>query len=132
MRMSLTGTRRFAAPLAIATLVSFAATLVPPQLARADVTDATAPIGNGAGGAGTMGGPPPPANSPDALATVNLSTGAAESSFPFHLETARGEAQPSLALVYDSSNGVGLCRQRLDAQHIVDCAQGNDRYAGVC
>jgi len=95
--------------LAMATLVSFMASLLAGRPARAEtLPGATDPIGNGAGGVETLATPLPAANATSELATVDLATGAARSSFPFKLETARGGAQPSLALAYSSSNGVGF------------------------
>jgi hypothetical protein len=47
------------------------------------------------------------ADSPSALATVDLSTGSARVTFAFRLAATRGDAQPSLSLRYDSSAGQG-------------------------
>lgn len=103
--MTLTHSRRVAAPMAVVTLISFLATLMPPLDAKAD---ALAPVPNGTGGASTLSSSPPAANTPQALANVELSTGAAQSALPFHLPTARGDAQPRLGLAYNSSSGIGF------------------------
>jgi RHS repeat-associated protein len=46
-----------------------------------------------------------------AVGTVDLSTGAGRASIPFKLPTARGKAQPTLALMYDSNAGLGFAGQ---------------------
>jgi YD repeat-containing protein len=100
-------TRRRSAPIALVTLLCFLATFVPPSAARADTAAATAPFGGGVGGPSSLGLERPMAESTSAMAAVDLPTGALTSGFGFHLQTARGEAQPSLGLVYNSSNDVG-------------------------
>jgi hypothetical protein len=102
--MTLIKTRRNAAPLCVVLLITFLSTMLPPRRAQADVGP---PVGTGTGGPSTLAGPTPSPNTPEALATVDLSTGTARASYPFQLPTARGEAQPSLELVYNSSTGVG-------------------------
>ncbi len=104
--LSLSCTRRFATPISFLTMICFLATLLPTRAASADVTGVSGP--DNTGGASTLSNPNPPAGTPDALASVNLSTGAATSAFPFDLPTARGDAQPSLALAYNSSAGIGV------------------------
>jgi hypothetical protein len=99
---------RFAAPVAILVILSFVATLLPSLPARADLASLTAPIPFGSGGADSLSLPPPPADSEDELATTNLATGAAQTTFRFDLPTARGDVQPSLSLQYSSSAGVGF------------------------
>jgi len=89
-------------------LVCFLALLLPPQIARADPADALAPISDGTGGPRALAGPLPTSTVPEAMATVNLSTGAARASYPFVLPRARGQAQPALFLEYDSSRGTGF------------------------
>ena len=106
--MGLTSTRRSATPIAVATLLCFLATFFPPRLAAATLSDGTAPVPIGSGGPPTLGGSPPVASSPQALASVDVSTGAAQTSYPIQLETARGDAQPTLALTYNSSRGTGF------------------------
>ena len=105
--MNLSRTRRYAAPLALVTLICFLSTLLPPRPARADAAAAVAPLPDGAGGAPSLAAPPPTGNTAPSLASVDLPTGAATASYPFRLQTARGEAQPSLRLTYSSSRGVG-------------------------
>lgn len=109
--MSLIKTRRAAAPVCIVTLICFLATMLPPSRASAQSVPypmTGTPFASGAGGIGTLGGPPAPANTPEALATVDLATGAATASFPFELLTARGQAQPALGLTYNSNRGDGF------------------------
>lgn len=103
--MSLRTTRRRSWPVALLTLLSFLATFVPPRISRAD---ALAGVPSGTGGPTSLGGPPAPSGTPQALATVSLSTGSAQTSYPFQLVPARGAVQPSLGLTYDSSRGVGF------------------------
>ncbi|MGH7270745.1 MAG: SpvB/TcaC N-terminal domain-containing protein, partial [Polyangiaceae bacterium] len=105
--MSLASTRRHAAPVALVTFICFVAAFLPPMPARADTAAALAPLSDGVGGPSTLGVAPPAAGSPQAQAKVDLATGAAISAFPFKLPTARGDAQPSLGLTYNSSVGVG-------------------------
>ncbi|MGO9836897.1 MAG: RHS repeat-associated core domain-containing protein [Polyangiaceae bacterium] len=100
--------KRYTVPVVIVTLASFLLALLPPVPARADLAEATAAIGGGAGGPPTLAGPTPTAETPEGLATVNIATGDARSSFQFELPPARGQAQPSLGLSYDSSLGVGF------------------------
>jgi RHS repeat-associated protein len=104
--MSLRRFRRSSAPLSLLTLVVFVSGLLPARVARADDPPASGPVG--AGGSPSLATPPPQANSGAALATVDLSRGSAQSTIPFELPAARGQAQPSLALRYDSSAGVGF------------------------
>jgi hypothetical protein len=61
----------------------------------------------GIDGPPTLAGTEPAAGSANALAEVDPSTGAVRASLPFHLPVARGQAQPSLALMYNSAAGVG-------------------------
>jgi RHS repeat-associated protein len=105
--MKLTTIRKRGAGVAVATIFTFGATTLRHGVARADMSDATAPI-NGSGGAPTMTMPQTAPSSVEGAATVDLSTGAATASFPFQLETARGDAQPALALSYNSSNSIGV------------------------
>ena len=106
--MSLQTTRRHAAPLALSMLICFLATLLPPRAAKADPSDALAPISDGTGGPQGLGTTPPAATAPQALATVNLATGSAGASYAFELPAARGQAQPALSISYDSSRGTGF------------------------
>jgi RHS repeat-associated protein len=99
---------RFSIPVAFLTLFSFLATFIPPRPSRADSSDSVAPISLGTGGPSNLGLPSPTGDAPGALATVEMSTGTASTSYPFQLETARGAAQPRLGLQYRSSNGVGF------------------------
>ncbi len=105
--MGLQATRSFARPLALCTLLCFLGTLLPLRAAAA-TPDASAPFDSGTGGLQTQGGALPGAGSSQALASVDLATGSAKTSFVFQLEAARGDAQPSLALDYSSSRGVGF------------------------
>jgi len=102
--------RRRGAPIATLSFAAFMATLLPARAARAqnfsDPTDVT-PAAHGVGGSATLGQPPPAAGSADALISVDPSTGAAHASLSFALPRARGDAQPSLSLSYDSFAGVG-------------------------
>jgi RHS repeat-associated protein len=91
----------------ILTLAVYLATMLPPRRAEAD-TGPFPGIAQGTGGAGSLDGPSPQAGSTESLATVDLSTGAATSSYPFQLPTARGLAQPSLGLSYSSATGIGF------------------------
>ncbi|MGH7298626.1 MAG: SpvB/TcaC N-terminal domain-containing protein, partial [Polyangiaceae bacterium] len=88
----------------LAVLGVLLATLTPVR-AAADPLD---PIAGGAGGPHSLALPASPSDAPQALATVELSTGAAQSRFPFDLPSARGGAQPRLNLAYDSSRGIGF------------------------
>jgi RHS repeat-associated protein len=104
--MSITKMRRGAAPVSTFVLAAFLAAMIPPRVAQADPL---APIPDGTGGAKSAGQPlQPAADVPRSDASVDLSTGSARSSYPFKLQTARGQAQPSLGLTYDSAAGVGL------------------------
>ena len=112
---SLTMTRRRAAPIACLTLLCFLASLLPAGLAAAQSspppapTDTpTSPILDGTGGPSSLTLPNPGAETPDAQTSVDMSTGAAKSRFAFQFPKARGDAQPSLALTYGSSVGVGF------------------------
>jgi len=112
--MSLRMWRRthYAAPTVFVTLGCFVSTLLSPGLAHADVSSSLAGIvsgtADGQSGASTLGAIPAASNAPEALATVDLSTGAARLAYSFELPRARGDAQPSLGLHYDSSSGVGF------------------------
>ncbi len=90
------------------------AALLAAQPARAQSLPAGAlPAGaqNPALGISTLGATLPGGGSGGALASVNASTGAVTSSFAFDLPPARGQAQPSLALVYNSNAGTGVAGQ---------------------
>jgi hypothetical protein len=91
---------------ALAILICFLATLLPPVTARADLASASAPVAGGV--SATLGSPPSSGETPQALASVNLATGAAQTDFPFQTQKARGDAQPLVRLSYDSSRGVGF------------------------
>jgi YD repeat-containing protein len=96
----------FARLVTLAALVSFLSPSLPTDLVWADSDDALAgiPIGT----AGQSPSPSPALGSPEGLAMVDLMTGSARMSYPFVLPRARGDAQPGLALRYDSSSGVGF------------------------
>ena len=98
---------RTRALVSLVTMTTFLAGMLPLRSARADI-QSFPPIEQGTGGGPTLASPTPQAGSAEALATVDLATGATTSSFPFRLPAARGQAQPSLSLVYSSSSGVGL------------------------
>src|SRR5579883_2019216 len=93
--------RRFHSLFALLTVVMGLVAL-PTRTARGD---AAAPFPDGTGGPSSLAGAVPDANDTTALATVNLSTGALETRFRFEFPPARGEAQPSLGLIYSSANG---------------------------
>jgi RHS repeat-associated protein len=101
-------TGRFSGPVVVLMLWSFLATFLPARTSRASDDDSVAPVPIGTGGPSSLGGPLPSSNSPDGLATVDLSTGAAKSEYTFTLPPARGDAQPSLGLRYSSANGTGF------------------------
>ena len=101
-------------------LIAAAACLSQPRDARAD--DPAMPL-QGSQGLPTLAGTTPLANSGEAVATVDPSTGAAHASFSFQLPVARGGAQPSLGLSYRSTSGICLRGGRVDANHPVDRAQ---------
>lgn len=104
------GNRRYSrsrAVVSLVTMTTFLAGMLPVRGAHANIGPFP-PIQQGTGGGPTLASPTPQAGSSDALATVDLSTGAATSSFAFRLPVARGQAQPSLSLLYSSSSGVGL------------------------
>lgn len=107
--MGLIKTRRSAAPIAIVTMLCFLATMLPPGRVHAQTPPPTSvpPSSDGTGGPPGLGAPTPSADAPETRASVDLSTGAFSAAFPFRLPTARGEAQPSLSLVYTSSSGPG-------------------------
>jgi RHS repeat-associated protein len=104
---------------ATGTLVCFFVTTLPPRWAAAqsepDSTDitGTSPISDGTGGPPSLALPStnlPDGQksalntlSPNAQITVDGSTGSAHGTFAFQLPHARGDAQPQLALTYDSS-----------------------------
>jgi hypothetical protein len=96
---------RMTAATSLATLVCFLATLLPPRVGRADVLP---PINGGTGGPQSTAGSSSRADAPESLATVDLATGAAHANYVFELPAARGDAQPSLALRYNSSSGLGV------------------------
>ena len=104
--------RRYTVPAVLVTLCCFMSTLLPPGLARADYPSSLAPIAegtsDGTGGPPTLGGVAAHGNSPEALANVDLATGAAQTDYPFQFSRARGDAQPSLGLHYSSASGVGF------------------------
>lgn len=115
--MSLISLRRRAAPMAIVTLISFLLMLLAPLSALAQSApppSPTDPIFGGTGGPATLTAPAqdapdgqrdaPDLVTPAAQTTVDLSTGAAMASFAFRLPRARGVAQPSLALTYNSQS----------------------------
>lgn len=102
--MSLHKTRRCAAPLIVVPLLCLIVNLVAAAAARADQAANLAPMSLGGTGASSLDTGPAPAGS----ATVDLATGAATSTLPFQLPAARGQAQASLALTYNSANGVGF------------------------
>jgi hypothetical protein len=81
--------------------------MLPPRQARADQAADLAPFSDGVGGPSTLALPAPAPDSTDALATVDLATGGLRSAFAFELPPARGNAQPSLSLLYNSSANVG-------------------------
>ena len=83
------------------------ALISPTRDARADLGPFPT-IQQGTGGAPTLAGEASAAVGQAALASVDLATGAARAGFTFQLLTARGQAQPSLSLRYDSNAGVGL------------------------
>ena len=97
-------TTRYSAPATLAALTFLVVTL-PPKSSHADD-----PVANAGGGGGTptLGGPLPAGTEPAALASADPSTGAANVSYQFDLPTARGDAQPSLALRYNSSAATGF------------------------
>ena len=92
--------------LSLFTLAAFLATMIPPRVAHADAT--LGPIGQGTGGGPTLATPSGPSLSGGALATIDVSTGAANAAVAFDLPAARGAAQPSLALSYNSTSGTGF------------------------
>ncbi len=99
---------RLRAPLALATLLTFFASMLPPmRSARADDSG----ISNGAtaapAGAGFADGAAGLSN-PGSASSAGNASGDARTSYPFRLPTARGGAQPSLELNYSSSAGVGF------------------------
>ena len=109
--MTLTIARR-SAPTALATILGALAILLPPHGAAAQTTGdvtSTSTMSDGTGGPSTLTPsaslqtPSDEAFAANAQTTVDLSTGAALSTFAFQLEKARGGAQPSLALTYNSS-----------------------------
>jgi RHS repeat-associated protein len=90
----------------------FMLSLVPARPAHADTvggedTDVT-PVSHGVGGPHTMGQPSGAPGSADALITADPVTGAARTSVSFDLPKARGGAQPSLSLSYNSATGMGM------------------------
>ncbi len=107
--MSLIAWRRsqWTAPTVVLTLMCFLATLLPPRVVRAQSTTTTPPP-TVTGGPSDLNLPTPAANSPEALVTTDLATGTAHASYTFKLPTARGDAQPSLGIRYNSSQGLGM------------------------
>ncbi len=85
-------------------LAAVALSAMPPRVAQAAAGD---PIQESSG-TSTLTVPAAGAQTPQALASVNLATGAGHATLPLRLENARGDAQPSLALEYNSNNGVGF------------------------
>ncbi len=85
----------FASLTVVVALASFLATpRLAAQRARRDAGDGLALVAGGADGIGPRVTPNTvtPAEAPG---TVDLSMGAAQTSYPFHLPAARGDAQPS-------------------------------------
>ena len=98
---------RFSALISLVMLVCFFATLLPPRISRAQTAPPdTGP--DGTTGPSDLSMPAVPSNSPEALSSVDLSTGSARASYAFALPKARGDAQPSLGLQYSSASGVGV------------------------
>jgi RHS repeat-associated protein len=91
--------------------VALLVTLLPPRAASADDPTPTDPITDGTGGPSSLtlqgtiqADAAHEVLTPRAQTTVDSSTGFALSSFAFQLPRARGDAQPGLALSYNSSN----------------------------
>jgi len=93
---------------AITTLACFFAMILRHESARADDTDSVAPVGDGTGGLSSLALADPSPNSPEGLANIELSTGAAQTTYAFRLPRARGDAQPTLRLRYNSMQGPGV------------------------
>ena len=108
--ISVAKTWRHSAPIALVAIFSFFFVQLPVWPANAGNSSATAPLPlpDGTGGPSTLATGPAPANSTEGLATVDLATGAAQTSFKFDMPVARGAAQPSLGLTYSSSHSVGF------------------------
>jgi hypothetical protein len=98
---------RVTAPTLMVCAVWGLATLIQPPVARADDAAAVAPVPLGTGGPADTDVADPLPDSPESAATVDFSTGTARSSFTFKMPPARGNAQPSLALQYNSAAGNG-------------------------
>jgi YD repeat-containing protein len=96
------------APVVLGLVVAILATLRPGGEARADGASNLAPIPDGTGGPSSLALPAASPDSGEALATTDLSTGAAHAHFTFDLPPARGEVQPSLGLTYSSDRSTGL------------------------
>jgi hypothetical protein len=88
-------------PVALTTLVCFLCTLFTPLRARADAPASLDSIPNGTGET-DVAGPSTEANTPTALATVDVATGAAHANFSFELPSGRGDT-PSLSIQYNSA-----------------------------
>jgi RHS repeat-associated protein len=93
---------------ALVTLSTFLSTLLPVRTSRADDAAAMGVVPIGTGGPSSLAGPPSAARSLQGLATVNPNNGSALANYPFQLPAARGDAQPTLGLTYNSSAGVGF------------------------
>ncbi len=97
---------RLASPSALVTLLAFVAPMLPARVARAQSTSSGAPESPVAGVTGFADGS---AGLPPGSTSASVSApGAAQTSYMFNLPTARGSAQPSLILKYNSSSGVGF------------------------
>jgi RHS repeat-associated protein len=103
--------RRSNTSLIVAALLGVASTLLGTRPAAAQDAMQTDPIQDGMGGPTTL--TPPAFNTSSSVAqgltggaqlTIDPSTGFAVGSFAFQLPKARGDAQPGLALTYNSSN----------------------------
>src|SRR5262249_46611237 len=104
-KMSLTAWRkaRLTAPTVFLMLTCYLLALVSPRASRADDNDALAPTDGGTAGPADLTLPLPPPDSPEGMATVDLSTGAMRANYGFKLPRARGHAQPRVKLKYNSS-----------------------------
>jgi hypothetical protein len=108
MNLRIWSDRRITIPVVALTLLCFVMASFPVRIARADANAALGAVAIGSTGMPTLGGPAPSSEQVTALANVDQATGSAQVSYPFHLETAIGDAQPSLGLRYSSSDGVGF------------------------
>jgi len=91
----------FSRLIGLATLCT-ATLLLPERVAIGQTIDGTSGIANG-----TIASAPQNPDAATVLATVDPSTGALTTSFPFELPDGRGDAQPHLALTYNSSSSLG-------------------------